>query len=205
MTFRESGLTFNFPMGWKVIKWDAHRFFGYVSGRGFKGVDFMALHDEKLYLMEVKNYQDRRPNDEQHPFDLIQADPDFYAEVFLQKFSDSFALIKIVEKYHSRKYFFKFWRQLNYLGLGKLGNNSFFQKFDFIFWTRAAQILQKHPEQVQLILWLEPGPKVSVKKYMELKKKLFSYFKENPILPEGVTIAINNTNDQNPNFSIEVI
>ena len=204
MAFKESGLTFSFPTDWKVIKWDAHRFFGYVSGRGFKGVDFMALSEEKLYLIEVKNYQDRRPNDEQHPFDLILADPDFYAEVFLQKFTDSFALIRIVEKYYSRKYFFKCWSRLNYWGLKKLSSLSFFQKFDFIFWSRAAQVLRKHPAQVQLILWLEPGPKISIEKYIELKEKLFSYFKENPILPEGVTITVNNKNNQNPNFNIKV-
>ena len=203
MTFKESGLTFSFPINWKVIKWDEHRFFGYVSGRGFKGVDFMALSDEQLYLIEVKNYQDRRPNDDEHPFDLVLADPDFYGEVFLQKFSDSFALIRIVEKYHSRKYFFKFWSQRNYWGLKKLSSHSFFQKFDFIFWTRAAQILREHPAQVQLILWLEPGPKISIEKYIELKEKLFSYFKENPILPEGVTITITNRNNQNFNIKAE--
>ncbi len=204
MTFKESGLTFSFPINWKVIKWDAHRFFGYVSGRGFKGVDFMALSDEQLYLIEIKNYQDRRPNDDEHPFDLVLADPDFYGEIFLQKFTDSFALIRIVEKYHSRKYFFKLWSQQNYWGLKRLGRISFFQKFDLIFWTRAAQILREQPEQVQLILWLESGPKISIEKYIELKEKLFSYFKENPILPEGVTIAINNRNDQNNNLNIKI-
>jgi hypothetical protein len=204
MTFKESGLTFSFPRSWKVIKWDAHRFFGYVSGRGFKGVDFMALHDEKLYLIEVKNYKNRRSNDKEHPFNLILADPNLYAEIFLQKFSDSFTLIRIIEKYYLRKYFFKFWSQLDYLGLNQLGSFSFFQKFDFIFWTRVSQILRKHPEQVQLILWLEPGVKISTEKYIELKEKLFSYFRENPILPEGVTISINNRGDQNPKFNIKV-
>ena len=174
MIFKESGLNFSFPINWKVIKWDTHRFFGYVSGRGFKGVDFMALSDEKLYLIEVKNYQERRPNDEQHPFDLVLADPDFYAEVFLQKLTDSLALIRIIKKYYLRKYFFKLWSQFNFWGLKNLSSNSFFQKFDFIFWTRAAQILRKHPEQVQLILWLEPGPKISIEKYIELRGCLIS-------------------------------
>lgn len=204
MTFRESGLNFNFPVGWKVIKWDEHRFFGYVSGRGFKGVDFMALCDEKLYLIEVKNYQDRRLKDGEHPFDLILADADFYAQVFLQKFTDSISLIRIIEKYYLRKRFFKWWSQQSYFGLKNLVSIPFLQKFDFIFWTRVAQIIREQPREVQLVLWLEPGPKIPAEKYIDLKEKLLLYFKKNPILPEGVNIAIHNRNDQIHNFNIEV-
>ncbi len=204
MKFNESGLVFNFPADWKVIKWDVHRFFGYVSGRGFKGVDFMALRKDALYLMEVKNYQDRRPKDEAHPFDLVFENPDFYAEVFLQKFADSFALISIVEKYYLRKFLFKWWSRQNYRGLQRLARNAFFQNFDFIFWTRAAQIIRERPEQVCLIIWLEPGPKIPEDKYLELKEKLLSYFKKNPVLPEGVKIIIANKNDQVSDLNIEV-
>jgi len=164
-------------MDWKVIKWDEHRFFGYVSGRGFKGVDFMALRNEELYLMEVKNYRDRRPQDEQHPFDLVLADSDFYGEIFLQKFTDSFALIEIIKKYYLR---------------------------DFIFWTRAAEIIRNHPEHVHLVLWLEPGPKIPLEKYVEGKEKLHAYFKKNPIFPKGVTIRIQNRNDPAFNLKVEI-
>lgn len=204
MKFKESGLTFNFPFDWKVIKWDEHRFFGYVSGRGFKGVDFMALREEELYLIEIKNYQDRRLKDEEHPFDLVLVDTDFYAEIFLQKFTDSIALIGIVEKYYLRKRLFKWWSQQNYLGLKVLAGLPFFQKFDFIFWTRVAQIIREQPKKVALVLWLEPGPKIPKERYIDLKEKLLSYFEKNPILPEGVKIAIHNKNDQNPDFNIEV-
>jgi len=196
MTFRESGLVFNFPKDWKVIKWDSHRFFGYVSGRGFKGVDFMALCGEELYLIEVKNYQDRRPQDGQHPFDLVSANPDFYGEVFLQKFSDSFALIQIIEKYYLRKPLFKWWSKQNYFGLKTLAAISFFQKTNLIFWIRAAQIIHNRPERVKVILWLEPGPKIPIKRYFELKEKLLFYFKENPVLPEGVHFEIHSMADQ---------
>ena len=204
MAFWESGLVFNFPVDWKVIKWDEHRFYGYVSGRGFKGVDFMGLREEELYLIEVKNYQDRRPDNGQHPFDLVLSDPDFYAEIFLQKFADSFALIEIIEKYYLRKRFFNWWSRQDYFGLGVLARIPFFQRIDLIFWTRAAQIIRKHPERVQLILWLEPGPRISLEKYITLKKDLESYFKKNPILLEGVTIAINNMDDPYPKVQVEV-
>ncbi len=204
MTFHESGLVFNFPEDWKVIKWDEHRFYGYVSGRGFKGVDFMVLLDDGLHLMEVKNYRDRRPQDGQHPFDLVMADPDFYAAIFLQKFADSFALIEIIEKYYLRKQFFNWWSRRNYWGLKTLAHLPFFQKSDLIFWTRAAQIIREQPENVQLDLWLEPGPKISLENFMELKKKLLSYFKKNLILPEGVTIAIHNAMNQSLRIKVEV-
>ena len=40
-----------------MIKLDEHRFYSYVSGRGFKGVDFIGLsYEGKLLLLEVKNY-----------------------------------------------------------------------------------------------------------------------------------------------------
>lgn len=90
------------------------------------------------------------------------------------------------------------------MGLKTLADISFFQKFDFLFWTRAAQIIEERPKQVAFILWLEPGPKISVEKYINLKEKLLSYFKKNPILPEGVNIAIHNRSDQIHNFNIEV-
>jgi len=204
MTFHESGLVFNFPENWKVIKWDEHRFYGYVSGRGFKGVDFMALRNDELHLMEVKNYRDRRPQDGQHPFDLVMADPDFYAAIFLQKFADSFSLIEIIEKYYLRKRFFFWWSRRNYWGLRTLAQLSFFQKSDLIFWTRAVQIIRDQPEKVALSVWLEPGPKIPFKKYKELKEKLLLFFKKNPILPEGVTIAIHNANDQSLGIKVEV-
>jgi len=204
MAFWESGLVFNFPTDWKVIKWDEHRFFGYVSGRGFKGVDFMGLREEELYLIEVKNYQDRRPENGEHPFDLVLSDPDFYGEIFLQKFADSFALIAIIEKYYLRKRLFNWWSRQNYLGLSILARIPFFQKRDLIFWTRAAQIIRSHPERVQLMLWLEPGPKISSEKYNSLKKKLDRYFKKNPILPKGVTITINNMDDPYQDLKVKI-
>jgi len=154
--------------------------------------------------MEVKNYQDRRPQDGQHPFNLIMAEPEIYGAIFLQKFADSFALIEIIEKYYLRKRFFTWWSKGNYWGLKALAQLPFFQKSDLIFWTRAAQIIRDQPEKVQLDLWLEPGPKISVKKYMKLKEQLLSYFKKNPILPEGVTIAIHNAEDQSLTIKVAV-
>ena len=204
MAFWESGLVFIFPTDWKVIKWDEHRFFGYVSGRGFKGVDFMGLREEELYLIEVKNYQDRRPENGQHPFDLVLSDPDFYGEIFLQKFTDSFDLIEIIEKYYLRKRFFNCWAKQNYWGLEILARIPFFQKRDLIFWTRASQIIRNHPERVKLVLWLEPGPKISLEKYNSFKEKLEKYFKKNPIFPEGVTIAINNMDNPYQKIQVEI-
>ena len=67
-TFIESGLTFSFSKRWKVLKYDKHRFYRYLSGSGFKGVDFIGVLDEKqLVLIEVKNYKDRFELDESDP------------------------------------------------------------------------------------------------------------------------------------------
>ena len=42
-TFTESGLCFTFSKRWKVLKYDEHRFYRYLSGSGFKGVDFIGM------------------------------------------------------------------------------------------------------------------------------------------------------------------
>jgi len=96
-----------------VLKYDEHRFYRYLSGSGFKGVDFIGVLDEKqLALIEVKNYKDRYLLDESDPTEGLIDDPLAYADKYAQKFKDTFQLIGIIRKYYKRKWWFRHTRKL---------------------------------------------------------------------------------------------
>ena len=94
--YKESGLLFTFPDNWWVIKLDEHRFYRYVSGRGYKGVDFIIIDDSgKLLLIEVKNYSNRFPADGILPITALLGNPMAYANKYIGKYEDTFSLIRI--------------------------------------------------------------------------------------------------------------
>lgn len=200
--FEESELLFEFPSSWNVIRWDAHRFYGYVSGSGFKGVDFMAIHEGMLYLIEVKNYSDRLLQDEEQPIDLLLASPLKYAAVFLQKFEDSFDLIQIIQKYFLRKPLFKVWARYKFPFLNPLLRFSFFQKNDWLFWTAANQIIQQHPDKIKLVLWLEYGPAISSAAQTVLEQHLKDYFRKEQIEKQSYLIHIANSSTESWGFKV---
>ena len=61
--FEESRLIFKFGDSWQVIQYDA-KDSDYTKGLGIiegsHAVDFVGIHDEILYLIEVKNYHNCR-------------------------------------------------------------------------------------------------------------------------------------------------
>lgn len=93
-SFEESGYHIQFEQDWQVLKLDESRFYTYLSGRNFKCVDFLAMHqDFGMFLIELKNYVDPK-NIPTH---------DEIEDIILFKSEDSLHLIEIVEKYFSRK------------------------------------------------------------------------------------------------------
>ena len=89
-TIQESGLVFTFPKNWVVKKYDEHRFYNYLSGLGFKGIDIIAITPErKLILIEVKNYINRFPQDGIDPTETLIENIDSFSEGYVQKFQDS--------------------------------------------------------------------------------------------------------------------
>ncbi len=105
--YNESGLTFQFQSDWKVIPFDKHRFYTWLSGEGFKGVDFLGIHPVLgLMLLEVKNYDQYEKVIP--PFQLN--DLEGFARHLIHKVADSLKLIRIVEAYYHRKYWFRFYR-----------------------------------------------------------------------------------------------
>ena len=155
-----------------MIKSDEHRFYRYLSGSGLKGVDFMGLVDEQLILIEVKNYEDRFNKDGHSPATAILDQPQFYAEKFVQKFTDSFRLIRIVQQHHQRQ----FWYRLLY-PLFKRFPIFRFKQSDWYFWSKAFQILESSPKNVQLWLWLEMGSGTQAKDQNSLEDQLYKFIK----------------------------
>lgn len=170
-TFSESNLRFSFPEDWIVIKSDEHRFYRYLSGVGLKGVDFIAIVDHHLLLIEVKNYADRFPQDNSLPSTAILNEPLHYAEVFAQKFSDSLQLIRVIHQHYQRKIWFTF-----FLPLLHFLPKNWIKTTDWYFWPKAYEIVAKDPTKVKLWIWLEMGPEVTKSEKETLFKKLKLHF-----------------------------
>lgn len=57
--FQESGINFCFQPNWIVLKYDEHLAHKKVEKfiKPTKAVDFLGIHNDKLYFLEVKNYR----------------------------------------------------------------------------------------------------------------------------------------------------
>lgn len=63
--FQESGINFCFQPNWTVFKYDEHLAHKKVEKflKPTKAVDFLGIHNDKLYFVEVKNYRDHTGDD----------------------------------------------------------------------------------------------------------------------------------------------
>lgn len=169
--FQESGLEFSFPKDWVVKKYDEHRFYHYLSGLGFKGVDLIALTpDQKLILIEVKNYINRFPQDGIDPTETLLNNTISFSGKYVQKFEDTFQLLQIVEKYFNRK---KWYRWLA-LPLLKFLPYSTLIRLDWGFWTFANHFLKN--KNIHLILWLEAAPELSENQLNQIQQTIQEIF-----------------------------
>ncbi len=146
MEFIESGLHFRFGEEWVIKKYDAHRFFQGLSGAGLKGVDFLGILEEELYLFEVKNFRRRQSWQAENPLEAILAEPSAFAEEIAYKVEDTLLAIDAIWQYYNRKWLFR--RLLPAFRRLPVTEN------DWRFWARAYALMQ-HPEQVKVVLWME--------------------------------------------------
>ena len=146
--YQESGLSFRFDTTWIVKKYDAHRYYSYLSGAGLKGMDFAAVRGEMAYLFEVKNYSIRFEGKPYYKIYSLIDDPEELIEVVTRKVEDTRRGIKIVHDYLSRKWFY---RQLYpYLSKWKLpvrGKNTWW------FWAKMYHLLEEKQQGV-VVLWM---------------------------------------------------
>ncbi len=103
--FEESECSFTFSNEWEVIKYDSHDFYKTVSGRSFSGVDFAGIYQDKLHLIEVKNFYQYNKSGE------LENVEDFCVEM-KEKFLDTLDLIRIIQKYHKRKWSYRLFYRL---------------------------------------------------------------------------------------------
>lgn len=184
--FSESELHFKFPESWIVYKYDNHRFYRYLSGSGLKGVDFIAIHQDQLFLIEVKNYAIRFIHKDYDPMDALLADPSAYIDKYFRKFDDTLRLIDVIDRYYKRKWWYRklFQPFKSYFSETRIIKN------ETGFWSKAIEIMQKK-QGVNLVLWLELPPG-----YPPLEsEKLNVYFKQNIQLkiPDGMQFIVANS------------
>ena len=172
-TIHESGLAFTFPKDWVVKRYDEHRFYNYLSGLGFKGVDMIAITPErKLILIEVKNYINRFPQDGIDPTETLIENMDSFSESFVQKFQDTFQLLQIVQKYFNRKKWFQWIAN----PIQSLLPFSFLISLDWGFWTVANQLLDQ--KEVELLLWLEVASTIPISQLENIHHTIADTFQD---------------------------
>ena len=146
MEFIESGLHFRFGEAWVIKKYDAHRFYQGLSGSGLKGVDFLGILDEELYLFEIKNFRRRHNWQADNPLNTVLAQPAAFAESMAYKVEDTLLAIDAIWQYYHRKWLFR--RLLPAFRLLPPTEG------DWRFWARAHGLMQ-NPEQAKVVLWME--------------------------------------------------
>lgn len=142
--FSESGLIFEFAPGWRVVKYDEHRFFQGFSGVGLKGVDFLVLRPgEQLVLLEVKNL-------DQYP---LQADWDTLGSELVdavgQKVEDTLRGLDAIHRYYARQWWHSWRDRLARWGIAPVQD-------EWAFWWEATR-LAAQPGNLSVIFWLECG------------------------------------------------
>ncbi len=94
----ESNLKVRFGNDARYVKLDEHRFYSYISGRGFKSVDFLVIDPEiGLVLVELKNFEKAK----------IMPSKSDLAQVFYEKCEDTLHLLEIINSYYKRKWWYK--------------------------------------------------------------------------------------------------
>ena len=97
--FFESRHRIIFDSSYQVIAFDKTEWFSRLTGFGFKGVDFMALKDGKLYLIEMKNYQQATG----FPEPLLPI-LDRFIQSMDEKYSDSLTrCMRLIKNEHSQR------------------------------------------------------------------------------------------------------
>ncbi len=148
MLYAESDIDFHFSTAdWAVCRYDRHRYFKGWSGRGLKGVDFIAVwRQDKLIFMEVKNYNPRPNGKGGQTADAVRADPAILSDAFGEKIADTLTAIDAVRQYRQRRW----WRRLAawWFRRRKVGSS------ETAFWVRVCD-LALSPQNCMAVLWLE--------------------------------------------------
>ena len=145
--FPESDLIFEFPLDWRVRQFDATAAYKSISGRGLKGVDFIAISpEEELWLIEVKNYRPRHKGDNEYR--ARRRPPDQLAQMMAGKFDDSLRLINIVNGYLQKSW----WRRLQLWFRLHVKSNP---ASNYQFWHSVHTLASSGLAPLHCVLWME--------------------------------------------------
>jgi hypothetical protein len=138
MTLTEENLQFDFDPTWtELVKYDEHEAIRKASGKHLTCIDFLGILDnDKVVLIEVKNYKNRPPI--QYASIVAKLSPDS------QSTEDKEApLIKtIVKNVRDSLLFITFFSKRN-------------QVADAPYWAGMKQKLEDAVNQIHVVLWLE--------------------------------------------------
>jgi hypothetical protein len=140
--FVESRHRIIFDRSYQVIAFDRTEWFSRLTGFGFKGVDFMALKDGKLYLIEMKNYKQAAG----FPEPLLPI-WDRFIQSMGEKYTDSLRIIHIVVETLRRHFLFRVWWWLAHR-IQWIKN----AEPQWAFWMDAKSA--KESERVTKVLWI---------------------------------------------------
>ena len=164
--YLESDLTFVFPDDWRVRQFDATVAYRSVSGRGIKGVDFVAISpDGALWLVEVKNYRPRYKGDREYL--ARRKDPAALAAAVSAKFRDSIRLIHVIRAHihGSALRRLQLWYRVHLRP--SRGSN-------YLFWHDAHRLAARG-RAVEYVLWMETpeaNDDYDHRVYTELRRQL---------------------------------
>ncbi len=147
-SFTESGLQFTFSRDWVVKKYDSHRYYRGLSGRGLKGIDFIALNlkENLVAFFEVKNYRTRYNQNTGEPIYPVPKPASELAQALSGKVSDTLLAIDAITAYYQKSFMYR-WLQPLYLHLP-------FYAGDRFFWTKVENCIYQHENLVH-VLWVE--------------------------------------------------
>ncbi len=154
-SFTESDLHFTFPEAWVVRKFDDTTAYQSLSGRGLKGVDFIAISpDRQLWLIEVKNYYPRLRKGREYRAGRYE--PEELARRVAKKFSDSLRLVRIVHAHVQRHWYKRLvvWYH-RHVWLNTQSN--------YWFWSFAHELIPSDSSGphagIRYVLWMETPEK----------------------------------------------
>jgi hypothetical protein len=142
----ESRHRITFDGSWRVRAYDRSPWFRHVHGLGLKGVDFLALREGRLYLVELKNYAPEPGR----PAPLLPA-ADRWLEDMEAKFADSLRMAGIVMATLRRHLLFRCW-EWGALRLAILRR----MEPEWTFWMDVEAAIAAH-RQIPVV-WIIDGP-----------------------------------------------
>ncbi|HRW76734.1 MAG: hypothetical protein H6568_06215 [Lewinellaceae bacterium] len=156
MIFYESRVALNFDASWSVIPFDQSRYFKALAGQGLRGVDFLGIREQTLFLIEIKNYSPAKKA-KHYPYGAV---PDELVAQLHEKFADSQRIVRIIESTLQRHLLYRAWRLI----ARYLARWTHLGPADWSFWTRSAELARRGSVREVLIL-IDPLGQIDTDKF----------------------------------------